>query len=75
MAALADYGLCPRDCGVNRLAGRRPACETGRNAAGQQRPAWNVIGGAYAEIDRRVTRQEFREAVDVATGPGFSLLR
>ena len=30
VAALADCRLCPRDCGVNRLADRWSACKTGR---------------------------------------------
>ena len=32
VAALADCRLCPRDCGVNRLAGAWSACKTGRYA-------------------------------------------
>jgi putative pyruvate formate lyase activating enzyme len=31
-AALADCHLCPRDCGVNRLAGSLGVCETGASA-------------------------------------------
>src|SRR5574341_2295350 len=32
VAALADCRLCPRDCGVNRLADAWSACKTGRYA-------------------------------------------
>ena len=32
VAALADCRLCPRDCGVNRLANAWSACKTGRYA-------------------------------------------
>jgi putative pyruvate formate lyase activating enzyme len=32
VAALADCRLCPRDCGVDRLAGKWAACKTGRYA-------------------------------------------
>jgi putative pyruvate formate lyase activating enzyme len=32
VAALADCRLCPRDCGVDRLAGKWSACKTGRFA-------------------------------------------
>jgi putative pyruvate formate lyase activating enzyme len=32
VAALADCRLCPRDCGVDRLAGKWSACKTGRYA-------------------------------------------
>jgi putative pyruvate formate lyase activating enzyme len=32
LAALADCRLCPRDCGVNRLANAWSACKTGRYA-------------------------------------------
>jgi putative pyruvate formate lyase activating enzyme len=32
LATLADCRACPRDCGVNRLAGRWAACKTGRYA-------------------------------------------
>ena len=32
LARLADCRLCPRDCGVNRLADRWSACKTGRYA-------------------------------------------
>jgi putative pyruvate formate lyase activating enzyme len=32
IAALADCRLCPRDCGVNRLANAWSACKTGRHA-------------------------------------------
>jgi putative pyruvate formate lyase activating enzyme len=32
LAALADCRLCPRDCGVDRLAGKWAACKTGRLA-------------------------------------------
>jgi putative pyruvate formate lyase activating enzyme len=32
VAALADCRLCPRDCGVNRLANAWSACKTGRHA-------------------------------------------
>ncbi|MDX1661928.1 MAG: radical SAM protein, partial [Gemmatimonadota bacterium] len=32
VAALADCRLCPRDCGVDRLAGKWGACKTGRHA-------------------------------------------
>lgn len=32
VAALADCRLCPRDCGVDRLAGKWSACKTGRRA-------------------------------------------
>ena len=32
VAALADCRLCPRDCGVNRLADAWSACKTGRQA-------------------------------------------
>jgi putative pyruvate formate lyase activating enzyme len=32
VAALADCRLCPRDCGVDRLAGKWAACKTGRHA-------------------------------------------
>jgi putative pyruvate formate lyase activating enzyme len=44
------------------------------NLMDQYRPAWKVTGGAYAEIDRRVTREEFQNAVDVAVGLGFQRL-
>ena len=39
MAALADCRLCPRDCGVDRLAGKWSACKTGRHA---------VVSSAFA---------------------------
>ncbi|MDX1675572.1 MAG: hypothetical protein R3314_12315 [Longimicrobiales bacterium] len=39
VAALADCRLCPRDCGVDRLAGKWSACKTGRHA---------VISSAFA---------------------------
>lgn len=39
VAALADCRLCPRDCGVNRLAGKWSACKTGRYA---------VVSAAFA---------------------------
>jgi putative pyruvate formate lyase activating enzyme len=32
VTALADCRLCPRDCGVDRLAGKWAACKTGRYA-------------------------------------------
>ncbi len=32
VARLSDCRLCPRDCGVNRLADRWSACKTGRHA-------------------------------------------
>ncbi|MFW6205889.1 MAG: radical SAM protein [Gemmatimonadota bacterium] len=32
VASLADCRLCPRDCGVDRLAGKWSACKTGRYA-------------------------------------------
>jgi putative pyruvate formate lyase activating enzyme len=32
LAELADCRACPRDCGVNRLAGKWAACKTGRHA-------------------------------------------
>lgn len=32
VASLADCRLCPRDCGVDRLAGTWSACKTGRHA-------------------------------------------
>jgi putative pyruvate formate lyase activating enzyme len=32
VGALADCRLCPRDCGVDRLAGKWSACKTGRYA-------------------------------------------
>jgi putative pyruvate formate lyase activating enzyme len=39
VAALADCRLCPRDCGVDRLAGKWSACKTGRFA---------VVSSAFA---------------------------
>jgi putative pyruvate formate lyase activating enzyme len=39
VAALADCRLCPRDCGVDRLAGKWSACKTGR---------WAVVSSAFA---------------------------
>lgn len=39
VAALADCRLCPRDCGVDRLAGKWSACKTGRHA---------VVSSAFA---------------------------
>lgn len=39
VAALADCRLCPRDCGVDRLAGKWSACKTGRYA---------VVSSAFA---------------------------
>lgn len=32
VATLADCHICPRDCGVNRLADKTAACKTGRHA-------------------------------------------
>jgi putative pyruvate formate lyase activating enzyme len=32
VALLAKCRMCPRDCGVNRLADRWAACKTGRHA-------------------------------------------
>jgi putative pyruvate formate lyase activating enzyme len=39
VAALSDCRLCPRDCGVDRLAGKWSACKTGRYA---------VVSSAFA---------------------------
>jgi putative pyruvate formate lyase activating enzyme len=39
--ALADCRLCPRDCGVDRLAGKWAACKTGRHA---------VVSSAFAHF-------------------------
>lgn len=39
LEALADCRLCPRDCGVDRVAGRWAACKTGRDA---------VVSSAFA---------------------------
>ncbi|MEJ2218068.1 MAG: radical SAM protein [Gemmatimonadota bacterium] len=54
------------------------AAELGRrthvNLMDQYRPAWKVQGGAYAEIDRRLTGDEFREAVDTAAALGLQRL-
>ncbi len=32
LAGLGDCRLCPRNCGVDRLAGRKGVCRTGRQA-------------------------------------------
>ena len=39
--ALADCRLCPRDCGVDRLAGKWSACKTGRHA---------IVSSAFAHM-------------------------
>jgi putative pyruvate formate lyase activating enzyme len=41
VAALADCRLCPRDCGVDRRAGKWSACKTGRLA---------VVSSAFAHM-------------------------
>lgn len=44
------------------------------NLMDQYRPAFKVRGGDYAEIDRRISRQEFREVVDMALSLGLERL-
>ncbi len=44
------------------------------NLMDQYRPAWKVRGDDYAEIGRRISRQEFREVVDIALSLGLERL-
>ncbi len=41
VASLAECRLCPRDCAVDRLAGKWSACKTGRHA---------VVSSAFAHF-------------------------
>ena len=41
LAELADCRACPRNCGVNRMAGETRVCNTGRHA---------VVSSAYAHF-------------------------